>query len=180
MLGRFTYKQKYAFSIVLITFMLFVVYELAIAETIKLSNENKMLKSEIAKQKQINERIVILKHQLKIENDNNIEEKKDFQQFLLNQMVLLSHKYNVKIVEIPKEHIYIDNDIQVETYIITIEGSYKSNTETLNALLKNVFPGQIVSINYKVVDVFRTKSRKLLTTFYIQRIKNTTSNENNR
>ena len=169
-----TYKKKTYSILTAFVLACFIIYSIAIKETInakkscaKLEDQLKHVENapvQIAELDQKTERIN------KVINAN--KQNKSFNEYLLDRVSDFSVKNSLLIKHFPKNHSYAKGDYSINTNIITVEGSYIKLLKLLHHLEIIEKTGHLSSVEYLSYLDRETKKMKLEMKIYIQTIEN--------
>ncbi len=119
-------------------------------------------------------RMAVLKKELK-----NIEgvlgdtegEYTDFQQMLLERVSGYCQTNKLVLKEFPQPISKIENDYEVQTNIVVVEGPYDKLLDLLHTLEQRDRMGKVAGVEFRTEKELRTKRLKLTAAIYLQNVK---------
>ncbi|MGZ3919080.1 MAG: hypothetical protein ACXVNM_07205 [Bacteroidia bacterium] len=152
--------------------MLVLAYFLSIRDTITLAGECKQKEQNLAKYKELNGSIQSLSLEAK-KIDELIGSQPDTSHkvidLLLDNVTEYCNDGNCIIKEIPASAKVTNNGYEVETYFLTIEGSFKKLLDLVYLLeQKKKTGGHVASLQFSLNKNNNTKRQELLLTIFIQ------------
>ncbi|MCF2875145.1 MULTISPECIES: hypothetical protein [unclassified Tenacibaculum] len=154
---------------------LFIVYKLAIKNTLELKSEY----SELLKEKQLLDNATAeinylnkkKRHLDAFLKENKISVNSSFQQILLQKITQFSLEDKVEIKAFNKPHIQKNNSTVLETYSFEIKGSYMKILKLINYIEKSNL-GELFSVSFEKKKNYRTRKEFLTAKIYLRRLKN--------
>lgn len=175
MFKNLSYKKRNKYLLAVVILFMFISYQLAFKKTFNLISETSELENRAKAASDAPVKAEELQYQLKkiesIIGKNDIASD-NIQQLILSLVSSFCTKNNLVLQEFPKTKSYTENDIQVETNNIVIEGDFIKLLLLLNMLEQNKDVGRISSSRFQAKKNLKTKKIELTLTIYIQNIKN--------
>jgi len=176
MFKSISYKQKSYLLIIAFVLMLYLSYALSISKTLEVLADIDLMEKQVENTNNLPQRISVIKkelnkieHLLGINNDSSTTD-------ILDKVSKYCNSQKILLKELPQPETYIENDINIKTYVFTFEGSFHKLLLLLEMLEKKYTAGRVVSANFYINKDIRTKQESLYLKLFIQKIK-TSSNE---
>ncbi|HWY38184.1 MAG TPA: hypothetical protein VNY73_06465 [Bacteroidia bacterium] len=163
-------KLKWLGAVILLALVL--VYFLAIKETLHLAGDCRLKEQKLQQSKQLEQTVVLLRNEIK-NLDRQIGSQPDttrkVMDLLLDNITEYCNSNGCTIKEIPAAAQAVNNGYEIETYFITLEGSFKQLLSLAYLLeQKKKTGGHIASLLFQVTKNNNTKKQELLLTLYVQ------------
>ncbi len=179
---KLTYKQRLLYTLVGAFLFSFVIYNMAIADSIELAFKNSEFREQIAKSQNAPEQIKILTKKIKqieqLVGTNKDYSSVDIHQELLESVTGYVQKNNLVLKDFPQPYLTTANGYVTKTAQLTVEGGFINLLKLIYFLENNYTVGKVVAVDFKTSKELRTRKRKLNTTIYIQNVKTETHEEN--
>ena len=179
---KLTYKQRLLYTLIGAFIAAFVIYNMALSETIEIAMKNSDFREQIAKSQDAPEQIKILTKKIKrieqLVGTNKDYATIDIHQELLESVTGYVQKNGLVLKDFPQPYINTANGYVTKTAQLTVEGGFINLLKLIYFLENNYNVGKVVAVDFKTSKELRTRKRKLNTTIYIQNVK-TETHENN-
>jgi hypothetical protein len=179
---KITYKQRLLYALIGGVVFSFIVYNLALADTISLAQKNSDFKEQIAKNQDAPEQIKIAKQKIKrieqLVGTNKDYGAIDIHQVLLESVTGYVQQNNLILKDFHQPYITTENGYVTKTAQLTVEGDFISLLKLIYFLEKDYSVGKVVAVDFKTHKELRTRKRKLNTTIYLQNVKAESNEEN--
>jgi hypothetical protein len=173
MLKGMTYRKKNRLLLITGALLLLLTYMLSIRKTIEISREVTELQSQFELSSEAPGKIAQLEKQLK-EIDQTLgsgPKAGEVQQALLGFVTGYCQLENVTLREFPKAVYKEENDLVVETNMLTIEGDFIKLLKLVYLLEQEQKLGKISSVRFFLKKDTRTRTTALNACIYLQNIK---------
>ena len=165
-------KIKVNYSLLGGAFVLFLVYQLSISETLVAWGKNKNYK-EATNRHLTSEDITSKKEHLTVINKrlkSKAQNKEELRKTLLSYISELSTELKLNLVSLPE--MSTKEETGFITYInkVDLEGNYENQVKILNEIEQHADFGQVVSVEFNKVRNKVTKRDQLIMSLYIQSI----------
>jgi hypothetical protein len=153
------HKTKNIILIVGFLLALFLCYQLALSKTMDLRQEFKVLKDQqlmfkntprqlsVLKQKQKYYDSILVKHQIK---------GSSLQNNLLKVINTYADSNNVKVVTFLEPHIIKNDNLKINTFQFSLEGTYNALIKLIHKLEQETRFGEIINLHFEKKKNFRT------------------------
>ena len=179
---KLTYKQRLLYILIGGGVFSFVIYNMALSNTIDIAIKNSEYREQIAKSKNAPEQIKILTQKIKrieqLVGTNKDYTAVDIHQVLLESVTGYVQKNELILKDFPQPYITSNNGYVTKTAELTVEGRFINLLKLIYFLENNYTVGKVVAVDFKTSKELRTRKRKLNTTIYIQNVKTETHEEN--
>ena len=172
MLKGLSYKIKNRLLVSAFIVMLVISYEFAVSKTIDMSNECNKIEQQITTAgdspeqiKQLEKEKQHLYEMMGKEISNN-----ELQQSLLSAVTNYCNDRGTTLEYFPKPIISNNGNLNLETNIFTVEGSFNKLLQFQYLLERKYKMGKIASVLYKAKRNYDTKKYTLIITIYIQNL----------
>lgn len=179
MFKNLTYRKKIKYLMVGAGLFLLLCYVVSINKTVALvqqCHEMEELLTTVAdapeKIKGISKRIGEIENSVSSGEQGN----SNFQEKLLEKVSHYCQSQRLILREFPQIHKYTQQNYNVETFTVAVEGPYVKLLK-LVYLFESTRLGKVISIKFESKKDYRTNSMRLVSTIYLQNIKNI-KNEN--
>ena len=169
-----TYKKKALYLLITAIVALFIVYKMAIKETVTKKRNYKEIKAEIEKAENapsiiagLNKRIEAYNKLLGEQNQQELSVR----DLLLNYGTQYCHDTRAILKNFPEPHIYKSSNYEIETNTMVVQGGFIELLKMLYALETNNNFGRIQSVIFQTEMNIRTKQKVLISKLYLQNIK---------
>lgn len=162
-------KRTYQYLLLFVILAIFS-YRYGISPTISLYNQNNLLKQRIETSSNPNnvnslkQKIDSLEKSISIIDTSSVE----FQHKIMEESTKLCEKNNCRLVKMPKGILSNSNNYLLETYTITLQGSFFKLLLILDEWEKTI--GHLISVKFEYVSDKYFQTDKLLLILYIQKI----------
>ena len=167
--------KKYKNLVLLVGFVLVLTlcYKLAIKNTLELKKKHTQLASENVLILKAPQQLKVLK-QKTVYYDSLLEQYKLDKFSIQNNLLKVINEYatnnQLKVVDFIEPHLIITNDLIMNTYDFTLEGSYNSINQLIFLLEQETRFGEIVSLSFEKKKNYKTaayylQARVLLESF---------------
>jgi Tfp pilus assembly protein PilO len=175
MLKDLTYKKKLRVLAIGFAGMLFIVYSFALKKTLEVKADCEAKQEKLTLSKNLNEEVVSLKKQL-AEMDNVIGEMPDTSKKvmdnLLENITAYCSENNCTLKEIPGTHKAKDANFEIESNLITVQGSFHDLLGLVYLLeQKKKTGGRVSSVQYYSKKDYASKKISLYLTLTVQHYK---------
>lgn len=166
-------KKKVRYLVLTSLVLLFIVYKIAIAETINIWLNNKQIKLELSKLESAPSQIAIYEKKITsldkliVANDSAMN---NYHGILISEISRLCKLKNVIVKYYPDGHRFKNNNFFIETNYIVLEGEFSDLLILLNKLEIQKKVGHITSVSFEAIPNFKNDSYKLNLTIYVQNI----------
>ncbi|ALM09324.1 hypothetical protein SB49_13995 [Sediminicola sp. YIK13] len=154
--------------------MLFLSYKLAISNTIELHQELGALSKEEQIFKDIPKQISMYSGK-KQYYDSLLTEMNVGNSSLENNLLRVLNSQiiqnNLKLIDFNKPHIFIDNDTELNTYTITMEGGFSNILKTVHSIEQRATFGEILHIEFFEQKDYKNNKEFLRATLLVQHIR---------
>ena len=177
--NKLTYQQKNKVLAIGYVVFLFVVYQLAISKSIELFSQNSSLKEKLITAKESyksKEELEKRKEKLDYHISSFFVDSLSHQEFLLETISTYCHQHHVLIKEIPAKTEYREDNFEVGTHKIVLEGDFIPLLKMVYLLEQKNKAGRLSSAFFSLKYDNKRKKEVLSLTLYIQNIQ-TYSNE---
>ncbi|OFX36398.1 MAG: hypothetical protein A2X08_14930 [Bacteroidetes bacterium GWA2_32_17] len=174
MAERKTYNKKVKLLAIGVVVMLFLSYYLSFRKTINIYMECSEYKNQLKNIQTAPSEILNVEQQLaSIERSvgMNPDTSTDFQKILLEKVSEYCQKNNVVLTEFPETIYFKNQDFEVETNQVVIEGNFIKILTLVYNLEQKFRLGKIVSLRFASQKDYKTGSIKLFATLYFQNFK---------
>ena len=169
-------KEKYILKktyqlLALLLLLCIVIYKLGIKKTKNLYQENKKLQIQISSASKNPNGVASLKQKMdSLEASMSLVSTDSirFQHKIIEECTRLCVKNNCSLVKMPKTIQSSSNDYLIETYMLSIKGSYFNLMHILDEWEKTF--GHLASAKFEYLNDNNSESKKLILTIYIQKI----------
>jgi hypothetical protein len=179
MLKKLNYKNKIIVLGLAALVLFYLIFKLAVSETIGLHSKLSDLETKMATIENAPKEIESI--QAKLNNFASILGKSIDTTYrnepFLEFLSVVCKENNTTLADYIAPHVFNQGDFFIETRTAVIEGKFINLVSTLFAIEKKYMRGKTTSACYQVKEDFRTKQRRLYLTVMIQSI--TGSSENN-
>ncbi|MBN1953391.1 MAG: hypothetical protein JW801_19455 [Bacteroidales bacterium] len=168
-------KYRFFYLLTGIGVVILLAYQVAIKVTVDKMIRYRELKTNISQLDKVLEEIKDLKQQAVFLNaryfntQDNIE---NTHEYYLDRLSQIASEKRVSVTEYPSEHVYRNNSLQIETHIISLQGSFIRLLNVLYQLENREKLGRIVSVDFFSETNRRTKLTTLTMQLYIQNYRN--------
>jgi hypothetical protein len=153
----------------------FVVYQMAISNTIDLAIANADFRTQISQNKNAPAQIKSVSNKIKrieqLVGRNKGSESIDIHQALLELVTKSIQKNKLILQDFPQPYESVSNGYVTKTVQLRVEGGFIDLLQLIASLEKNYRVGTVVAVNFKTAKEKRTRKRKLAVTLYIQNVK---------
>lgn len=175
MLKNKTYKKKLQVMLGGSALFLLLCYFVSINKTVSMiveSNKMEDLLNSVAdapnKINKIKARLLQIENSvIKSDNENN-----NFQENLLEKVSKYCQVNKIILREFPQAHKYNQQNYNIETYTIAVEGPFVKLLKLVFAL-ETTNAGKMISVKFESKLDYKTNTNRLTATIFIQNIKNT-------
>jgi len=153
--------------------VLYIAYSFAVKKTIEIRSQNKELRETI-------EQIQIASHtieqlqqtleQFQYKYGNSYVLHTDFQSALIKMIADFCEQNNMQITLFPTSHEFVKNDFSIQSYQITVTGSFIEHVKLLSTLELQLPGARIASVLFEKKTDIRRKTQILYMTVLIQKI----------
>lgn len=148
----------------------YIIYQLAIQETIDLSQDNIALETRLDNLENIEEKITALKNEI-IAIDQKIgSSSPNAALILIEEITSYCQKNNLKIKSIPESIVQDENQLSIQYQCFTVLGNFKNVLQLANYLEQKRELGKVISFESKIQIDHRSKRRSLLTQITVQNV----------
>ncbi len=172
---KLTYKQRLLYILIGAVVFSFVVYNMALSNTIDLAIKNSDFRDQIAKNQNAPQQIKIVKKRIKqleaLVGTNKDYVDVDIHQALLESVTSYVQKNDLVLQDFPQPYEATNNGYITKTVQLRVEGGFVSLLKLIYFLENNYNVGKVVAVDFKIAKELRTRKRKLNTTIYIQNVK---------
>ncbi|MFS4493206.1 hypothetical protein [Maribacter sp. 2308TA10-17] len=166
-------KTKNIVLIGAIFLVLFLCYQFAISNTLRLKNEHNVLQTEQKLLENAPEKMGILT-QKKIYYDSILNKMNlgntSIENNLLRVITLEVEKNNLKLIDFNDPHTFEINSSQLNTFDFTLEGDFTALVKTIYVLEQKHTFGEVVHLNFEKKKNYRTNKNYLTARVFIQNI----------
>lgn len=168
-----TYKKKVRLLVAGFFIFLFISYFLSIKKTFRLKSRCSDFKEKLTYAEHAPAQILQFEKKLKeIENIIGINIKEfDFQELLYEKVSNYCQENGLILVEFPGTHSYEEQEYEVETNIVVVEGVFLKLLKLVYILEQKDNPGKVVSVKFATKMDYKTRKTRLNTSMYFQNIK---------
>lgn len=152
---------------------LLICYFLSIKKTVRLKSQCSDFREKLTFAEDAPVQILALEKRLaEIENliGTNIREF-DFQELLYEKVSNYCQEDGLILAGFPRTHSYREQEYEVETNIVIVEGMYLKLLKLLYTLEQKDRLGKVVSVKFATETDYRTRKTRLNTSIYFQNIK---------
>jgi len=173
MLNKLTYRKKIYLLLTGFVVFLFIAYSLSIKSTFELASQCSVYEEQLEFVKDAPLKIAALQKEIDIKEQilGRSNAGDEFQENLLKQITGFCQKNQLILREYPQVHNYIQQEYNIETNEIVIEGQFIKLLKLLYALEQEYKLGKVVSAKFMSKKDFKTNQMKLTLTIYVQNIK---------
>lgn len=170
-----SYRKKYYALLLAMALASVFVYQVSLRKTILVVKECKVYQLTI--QQSVHQQTALSSLQEELNGfDQQIDSYEtihihQFQQELLSTISDYCSKNKMVIEQFNQPHEALQGNYKIETSIVSIEGHFKKVLELIYHLEKRVLGKKIASIHFEKKKDFKSKREQLITTLYIQNIK---------
>lgn len=179
MLKNLTYRQKNKYLIVGTILFLLLVYWTTLSKTVELYHSNQRLQKQSnlvadapAKIKQYERQI----QQFEQRFQNVTQSGNDYQEQLLEVVSTFCQEHQLVLQNFPQPLVHTQNDFEVTTHIVEVEGSYHKLLQLVYELEQAQKLSRVASLDFRIEKDFRNKRSFLLATIYLRNIKSLEKN----
>lgn len=169
-----SYKKKNYLLLFGSLLLFWISWELAFAETAGLAEKSKELENQLSKISNAPEEIALLENKLKMihgESQKYQLGKNEMRNRLLSKIVDLSDDHKLTLKHFPDQFIQTDQEVQLATSKITIEGDFKNMIQLIHAYENaDAMPGKVSSVVFRVQEEAWKNKRSLQLILYVQSI----------
>lgn len=180
-MNRINYKTRNKALLIAFPLFAWVIYSMGINNTLELRSQYKMLEEKAMlaqdaplKVQKLESRLAGLNRISTTPEDHSA----NFQQKLLGTITGFCLKNNLVIRSIPTIVKTSESDLEIETNVFVVEGSFVRLLNLVYLLEKAMPGGKIKSVHYQAKKDYKTKTTSLTATIYLQNIKQKELNEN--
>lgn len=173
-MNRLTYKQQFIGLLVASVLLFWLIYQLAVSETLETRDKYKTLLANKEQLSTAGSRVLFYERELK-KMDSLIGADafagNYTQELLLRKITDFGLQRNVTIVDFQKPHFALQDDYGVYTYRTTIRGGFHDLLRLLYELESNPFPGIFKSAGFALKTEPGEKVPELTLTLFVQEVK---------
>ena len=173
MFDQLTYKKKNILLGVGVLLFSIIAYYFSVAETIELMQQSKTNRVQLEESQMANEKIAQLESKLSL-IDNKLgssNQYQDFQQILLERVSTFCEKNQLNLSKLPKPFTGENDNYLLQTFQFEVEGPFKLSLQLIYLLEEEWKLGKSISVNFEVKKNYKTNTKKLYTSLYLQSIK---------
>ncbi|MBI5541222.1 MAG: hypothetical protein HY951_14245 [Bacteroidia bacterium] len=174
MAERKTYNKKVKLLAIGVVVMLFLSYYLSFRKTISSYSECQDYKSQLeniqtapAEISNVEQQLATIERSVGMSPDTST----DFQKVLLEKVSSYCQQNNVVLTEFPQTIYFSNQDFEVETNQVVVEGSFVKILTLVYNLEQKFRLGKIVSLRFASQKDYKTGATKLFATLYFQNFK---------
>jgi len=165
-----TYKRKVYILIAALIFFIFFAYSFTIKKTIQLYGSNRSFKKILSEIENAPEQVIQLRNELdKLNSSIGLNLNQNFKQYLIYK-ISKNKTDDVILKDIPQPYEFFDQNINIKTYKIILEGRFIHLLRILHCFELDPNIRKIHSAYFIKKNDRRKKSSKVELTFYIQKI----------
>lgn len=172
MFAQLTYRKKCLLLSICSAMLLWAFYFFSLKPTVHLYNNYQELLLKYETIRNAPEKIETMKMELRkmesVIQDNTV--LLNIQHLVLSDVTEYCKKNNLLLKELPMALIHKQDNFEIETIRVRIEGSYLALLQ-LNYLLEKKYPGKTTSVNFFTIKNYKTKIPSLTMDIYLQHIK---------
>ena len=139
--------------------LLLVSYKLAFSKTISYKKEYTQLKQQEVLFSNIPQQLSLLKQKQKY-YDSILSSYKLNEGSLQNNLLTTLNRYadanNLKVIDFLEPHVFIDDDLTVKTYQLTIEGDYNAILNLIYNFEQQTKFGEIINLHFEKKKNYKT------------------------
>ena len=154
-----TQKTKNIVLIVGFLLVVIIAYKFAIANTLQLKNEYKVLKQEAVVFDNMPQQLSSLKQREKY-YDSLLTKyqlgESSMQNSMLKSINTFADANQLKVIDFIKPHKIIKNDLTINTYQFTLQGDYNAIIALIHQLEQQTKFGEIINLNFKKQKNYKT------------------------
>jgi hypothetical protein len=170
-----TFNNKNKTILLISGFLIFlvIVYNVALKQTIEIGSQSKNIEKSLQRSNQVyTQRSSLKKEIAEIDSIIGITHKLiSSQEIILNEFVTYCKENRLIVREFPKTHMVNDGDFEIETNVVSVEGTYKELLHLLYFFEHKRLAGKLSSAKFLLNEDIGTHRKYLTLTFYIQNFK---------
>jgi hypothetical protein len=173
MMGSLGHRQRFRVLMVLFGITPFIMYWLAIADTVSAAQECSQLQEQYDGIADLDDQLADLRRQVATSNIalGMVPGKgRSFQTQLLTTVSDYCKNSKLELVGIEKTVTYRDGDLDVETIPITVEGGFRETLRLIQYLETEAQTGRLISVNHRLERIMQSRTNVLRTTIHVQNI----------
>lgn len=173
MFTNLTYKKKIILMMAGFVVFLFIAWSVSIKSTFELANQCSICEEQLEFVKDAPLKIASLQKEIDVKEQilGHSNAGVEFQEHLLKQVTEFCQQNQLILREYPQVHNYIQQEYNIETNEIIVEGPFIKLLKLLYALEQEYKLGKVVSAKFMSKKDFKTNQMKLTLTIYVQNIK---------
>lgn len=158
--------------------LIWCAYQFSFSKTIDLWKECRRLENQQALIKDIPVQLPALNKEIgQLEKILGNSGEEDFSTMILEQVDSLCQQNNVKLNEIPEKHVFMDDNLYIETLSVNMQGSFSRQLMVVSDLEKPEVKARLRSFQMQTIIHPLTGERTLQSTIYLQSIKLLSNNK---
>jgi len=170
-----TYRKKIQYMFLGSLLFLMLVYFYAIKKTFQIKNEVNELKNIGLQGEAASSQIAYYENQLAVYDSSIgylINNSEDYPHQLLAAIADICEKNNLTLTNFPKPELVKENDYEVLTYRISVQGEFNPVNELAYQLERKLKMGKISSLKFEAKKNNQIKKSELYCTIILQNIRN--------
>ena len=168
-----TYKKRNIILLASVLILLYLSWNLAIGETVKLADQVSQIETDLKNLENAPNEIARLESELsqvKGKTDKLYSSVLDMRKSLLSEISDLANQYQLTLKSFPDYYLQQKEGIELTTSPIVLSGNFKGMVQLINEFENKNISGKISSTLFEIKESPRTKKRTLYLTLYVQSI----------
>lgn len=176
MIKRLNYKNRIIFLGIAAVFLFFLIYQLAISETVMAHRKLKDAQKQLLLIEKAPEEIALIRTKLDkfdaaVGGDMDTVYRNEP---LLEFLSFVCRKNQTILADYLSPHIYNQDEFVIETKTAVIEGRFLDLINTLNEVEQGYMHGKTVSAGFQLKEDLKSGQRRLFLTIFMQSVTNKT------
>lgn len=171
-------KQKFRLLLVSLVMLAWGAYQFSFSRTIDLWKECRRLEKQQALIKDIPTQLPVLNQEIEqLEKILGNSGDEDFSALILQKIDMLCQQNNVKLNEIPEKHVLKDENLNVETLSVNMQGSFSHQLAVISEMENSDVKARLRSFQIQSIIHPVTGEHSLQSVIYLQSVKLLSNNK---